>query len=165
MATQKNTPEDRTPFGLLREAGIHHVVGYQVAQASIATMRIFERRVGSGFKLRPVEFTILALVDENPGLSAKQLSEALAIAPPNMAVWIEKLERRGLIERERSTMDRRAQHIRATAAGEQLSRESVRTVLSEERKALATLSPAEWAMLVELLHKVALCREGAAPVS
>lgn len=158
MNSKNPAARDQTPYGRLTEAGLHGILGYQLAQAAITTTRVFSERVGQPSELRPVEFTILTLVHENPGVSARQLADALAVTPPNITMWIDKLERRGLIERERSTTDRRAQHIRTTPAGTTLARQSVERLLEGEQAALAALSPAERAMLIELLHKVARCR-------
>jgi DNA-binding MarR family transcriptional regulator len=81
------------------------------------------------------------------------------VTPPNITVWIDRLEKRGLVKRERSSTDARAQHIRATMAGAALARKSVSRLLEGEGEVLTTLSAAERAMLVELLHKVARCRK------
>ncbi|MFT3817549.1 MAG: MarR family transcriptional regulator [Rubrivivax sp.] len=158
MRAKPNAPHDRTPLGRLEEVGMHAILGYQLAQATIVTTRVFTEEIGEPFELRPVEFTILALVDGNPGVSARQLADALAVTPPNITMWIDKLEKRGYVERERSSTDRRAQHIRATGKGAALARKAVRLAVEGEQQALSALSPAERAMLVELLHKVALCR-------
>ncbi len=149
----------QTPLGRLGEGGMHAIVGYQLAQATIVTTSVFTEGIGAAFDLRPVEFTILALVDGNPDVSARQLADALAVTPPNITMWIDKLETRGFVERERSTTDRRAQHIRATSEGAALARKAVQLAIEREQEALGALSPAERAMLVELLHKVALCRK------
>jgi DNA-binding MarR family transcriptional regulator len=153
----KSAPTDRelTPFGRLEEAGLHQILGYQLAQATIVTTQVYMDEVGTPFELRPFEFTGLSLVDENPGVSAKQLARALAVTPPNITMWIDRLEQRALIERERSSIDRRAQHIRATPAGAKLARKAVALLIAGEQQALSTLSSAERAMLVELLHKAA----------
>lgn len=155
MSNKSGADRELTPFGRLEESGLHQILGYQLAQATIATTQVFMAEVGQVFDLRPVEFTILSLVDENPGVSAKQLARALAVTPPNITMWIDRLEQRGLIERERSRVDRRAQHIRATDSGAALSRKAVAQVIAGEQRALSMLSPAERAMLVELLHKAA----------
>ncbi len=157
---KQNAPAstDMTPAGKLVEAGLHHILGYQLAQAAIASTGVFGREVGQPFELRPVEFTILALIDENPGVSAKQLSRALALAAPNITVWIDRLERRQLIARERSVVDRRAQHIRTTAKGAALARKAVQRIVDGERQSFDALTAAEHAMLIELLHKAAACR-------
>lgn len=161
MPRTKSPPpaaSDMTPVGRLVEAGLHRILGYQLAQAAIAATGVFAREVGQPFELRPVEFTILSLIDENPGVSAKQLARALALAAPNITVWIDKLERRELIERERSAVDRRAQHIRTTAKGAALARNAAQRLIDGERQSFDALSPAETAMLIELLHKAATCR-------
>lgn len=160
MSSRKASVEiDRTPLGRLAEAGLHDIVGYQLAQAAIAGHQVFAHQVGEAFGLRPVEFTILALVDKNPGVSAKQLAQALAVTPPNITMWMDKLEGRGLVERERSTTDRRAQHIRTTAQGSALAQKSVQLLIEGEAETFAVLSRAERALLLELLHKVACCRK------
>lgn len=159
MNAKPANARDLTPFGKLAETGVHQILGYQLAQATITTNRVFSTQAGQPFDLRPVEFTILTLVQDNPGVSAKQLARALALAPPNITVWMERLESRGLVERERSTSDRRSQHIRTTAAGATLARDVARRIVEGEDLALAGLSAAERAMLVELLHKVARSRQ------
>ncbi len=162
-AAKKPTPDlDMTPLGRLVETGLHDIVGYQLAQAAIAGHQVFMRQVGEPFELRPVEFTILALIEKNPGVSAKQLAQALAVTPPNITMWMDKLEGRGLVERERSTTDRRAQHIRTTPAGSTLARKSVELLVGGETESFAVLSRAERALLLELLHKVARCRKAPA---
>lgn len=151
-------PADTTPLGNLGEARMHDVIGYQVAQASIATLGWFERLVGLPMALRPVEYTMLTLIHDNPGVTGARLARALAVTAPNIVTWVSRLEERGLVKRESSATDRRAQSLRTTAAGAKLAGEATRRLLEGEREAFAHLSNAERAMLVELLHKVALRR-------
>jgi DNA-binding MarR family transcriptional regulator len=151
--------DDRTPLARLHEGSAHGIVGYQMAQAAIVTNQVFDEQVGhqrSG--LRRVEFTILALVQGNRDVTARQLARALAVTPPNIAIWLDRLESRGLVTRERSASDARMQHVRLTTRGVALVDRSVQALLEGERIALEALSAAERAMLVELLHKVALSR-------
>lgn len=150
--------DERTPLARLSEGGAHAIVGYQLAQAAIVTNQVFDERVGQRGGLRRVEFTILALVQGNPDVTARQLARALAVTPPNIAIWLDKLESRGLVARERSTSDARMQHVRLTPRGKTLVERSVQALLEGESDALAVLSAAERAMLVELLHKVAMAR-------
>lgn len=154
-------PPDLTPLARLSEAALHGVVGYQLAQATIVTTQVFESAVGETRGLRPVEFTLLALVHANPDVTARQLARGLAVTPPNIAAWLDKLESRGLVHRSRSLADARQQHIRTTATGAKLAIASTQSLLAGEEAALAALSNAERAMLVELLHKVALTRKRA----
>lgn len=155
-------PADHTPQSRLTEGCVHPIVGYQLAQAAVATTQVFMQQVGRPLKLRPVEFTILALVRDNPDATARQIARALAMTPPNVALWLEKLESRGLVTRTRSERDARMQHIRATAAGAALALKAAARLIEGERAALSALSAAEHALLVELLHKIALGRKLAA---
>ncbi len=160
MTRKPTVPDaDRTPLAMLAEAGVHAIVGYQLAQAAIVTDQVFDERVGRHGGLRKVEFTILALVQGNPDVTARQLARALAVTPPNIAIWLDKLESRGLVARTRSESDARMQHIRITRAGATLVDRSVQLLLEGEQSALATLSAAERAMLIELLHKIAMSRK------
>lgn len=152
-------PPDRTPLARIAESQLHGVVGYQLAQASIVTTQIFNHEVGGPLDLRTVEYTVLALVHANPGVTARQLSRGLSVAPPNIAVWLDRLQARGLVERSRSETDARVQHLQATAKGAALAKQATRRLRDGETAALAALSAAERAMLVELLHKVALTRK------
>jgi DNA-binding MarR family transcriptional regulator len=154
-------PADHTPQSRLTEGCVHPIVGYQLAQATVATTQVFMQHVGRPLKLRPVEFTILALVRDNPDATARQIARALAMTPPNVALWLEKLESRGLVTRTRSERDARMQHIRATATGAALALKAAARLVDGERAALSALSAAEHAMLVELLHKLALGRRQA----
>jgi len=159
MKTKRAVEDEFTPGARLVEASLRRIIGYQLAQAAIVTSQIFGREVADAHELRPVEFTVLTLVDENPGVSARALAGALGVTPPNIAMWLDRLESRDLVERERSRTDRRAQHIRVTAKGAMLTRKAGRAVLAGEEATLSSLSHAERAMLAELLHKVALCRQ------
>ena len=160
MTTRKTviSAAERTPQARLTEARMHAIVGYQLAQAAILTNQVFDERVGRRGGLRRVEFTILALIQGNPDVTARQLARALDVTPPNIATWIDRLESRGLVVRNRSDSDARVQHIRVTRAGSALVDSSVQQLLEGEQAALSSLSTAERAMLVELLHKVALSR-------
>jgi len=149
---------ERTPLAQLTEAAIHPVLGYQLAQAGIVATQVFEERVGRAGGLHRVEFTILALVQGNPDVTARQLARVLAVTPANVAIWLDRLESRALVVRRRSESDARVQHIRISKAGSALVDRSVAQVLEGEQAALAVLSAAERALLIELLHKVALAR-------
>ncbi len=149
---------ERTPLARLSEGRLRGIVGYQLAQASLATHQVFESLVGQADKLRRVEFSLLALIDANPGVTARQLAKALAVTPPNVAVMLDRLDERGLLLRERGTADARLQHLTLTAAGGALVSRAARALQEGEAASLHGLSSAERAMLAELLHKAAQSR-------
>jgi DNA-binding MarR family transcriptional regulator len=147
-----------TPAGNLQESGLHDVLGYQLAQASIVTDSLFAQHVGEPCDLRPVEYTLLTLIAENPGGSLVRLARALAVTAPNVTAWVDRLEERGLVQRNQNTSDRRSQMLQATSKGAKLVRQATQRIVQAERDALGALSAAEKAILLELLHKVACAR-------
>jgi DNA-binding MarR family transcriptional regulator len=119
--------------------------------------KTFARHLGP-LDLKAVEFSVLVLVASNPGLNQKQLGAALDLSAPNLAVILDKLAARGLLERTRSTVDRRSQQLQLTAAGLDLATRAQAISQSMESDALRVLSAAERALLIELLFKVAQVR-------
>jgi DNA-binding MarR family transcriptional regulator len=147
-----------TPQGGLEERGIHDLLGYQLAQATIVTDAVFERVVSGPLGLRPVEFTILQLVKENSGVTPSKLAKALAMTAPAITTWLDRMAQRGTLLRERSSTDRRAQSLHVTPEGEQLVSQALALLLQTERALLEGLSEGERQILLELLHKVACAR-------
>lgn len=158
MPTKRSKSAESTPAGQLEEARLHYVLGYQLAQASIVTNGLFAQVIGEPLALRPVEYTLLTLIAENQGGSHARLARALAVSSPNITMWIDKLETRGLVQRRQSDSDRRLQVLHATPQGLALAREATKRILQAERDALPGLTPGERLMLAELLHKVACAR-------
>jgi DNA-binding MarR family transcriptional regulator len=66
--------------------------------------------------------TLLWLVKRSPGLSLAELAVEEGISPPAMSGHIDRLERAGLLARERSSDDRRRVGLRLTDEGERLLR-------------------------------------------
>jgi DNA-binding MarR family transcriptional regulator len=158
MRSKATARTDATPAGDLAEAHLQRVLGYRLAQATIATTAVYMQAVGEPFELRPVEFTMLALINQNPGGSPAQLAKALAVTAPNVTMWIDRLEQQGWVVRERDETDKRALKLRLTTRGATIVGKATEQVLAGEERAFATLSAGERTILIELLHKVACAR-------
>lgn len=159
MPQRRSARADHTPAGNLEEARLQSVLGYQLAQAAIVTNGVFTAHAGKPFGLRPVEYTVLTLIAENPGGSLARLARALAVTAPNITVMVDRLEARGLVARGQNAEDRRSQVLHTTAKGADLVRKATDRILDAEKLALP-LTAGERAMLLELLHKVACARPG-----
>lgn len=137
----------------LNTSGLTHLVGYASTRASIQLRKTFARHMGS-LQLKVVDYSILVLVAANPSLNQKQLGAALDLSAPNLAVLLDKLAERGLLERVRSTVDRRSHHLHLTPAGRELTAQAKAIAATMENDALRMLTSAERALLIELLLKV-----------
>ena len=87
--------------------------------------------------------TLLWLVKRRPGLSLAELAGEEGISPPALSGHVDRLERAGLIERLRSTDDRRRVGLRLTDEGARMLRRvrARRTTWLADR--LSALEPAE----------------------
>jgi DNA-binding MarR family transcriptional regulator len=134
---------------------LQHLLGYALAQARVATNRAFFASVGESLQLRPVEFSLLVLLLSNEDANQRELLEALNLNAPNLTNLINKLQERGLVTRERSTTDRRAQQVQLTDDGRALALQAHDLSTRMESDIRARFSAAEWAMLLELLQRAA----------
>jgi len=87
--------------------------------------------------------TLLWLVKRSPGLSLAELAAEEGISPPALSGHVDRLERAGLLERVRSSEDRRRVGLRLTEDGARLLRRirARRTTWLTER--LRALDPTE----------------------
>jgi DNA-binding MarR family transcriptional regulator len=147
----------------LQEGRLGDLVGYRVAQAHATTSALLARTGGS-LDLRQAEFTLLCLIGANPGVASTELASHVGVTKPNIAMWMDRIEHRGLVSRMRSDRDKRSQCIELTALGRQLSDLCLRAMAEQEAHAVGTvLSPAERLLLLELLQKVRRAGLGGLP--
>ncbi len=156
------TPSGAHPAATLDDRAMQQLIGYRLTLAEVASRRVFQRHVGTPFKLRPVEFTILVLLLENGRATPKQLALTLGMPPSNITVLVDRLAERGLVQRQRSDTDGRALNLLLTDTGGDLAQRAQRASAGMEAGLLSALSAGERAMLAELLHKL-VCSTDPAP--
>jgi len=152
-------PPVEPPPGGLDQTRLMHLAGYAASRAAIVLRKAFARHMAP-LDLKVVEFTIGVLVASNTEVNQKQLCQALDVSAPNMAVTLDRMAERGWIERVRSTQDRRNQIIHLTPVGRELVQRAEKISATMEQGTLRMLSPAERAMLIELMLKVGLGKPG-----
>ncbi len=160
--TRTSTPIDRalaeTPRGHLLELDLRQLIGYQVAQASIVTLRVFDEVVGKSLGLRTVDYTALALIRANGAVTPAVLAKALNLSPSYITLALGKLESLSLVKREANIDDKRSQRLHVTPKGDALAVRMTEELIAAERATFDTLTSVEQAMLAELLHKLGLSR-------
>ena len=144
--------------GGLDHGRLMRLLGYNLAQATIPSFKVYEREIGQPLKLRQVEFSILVLLASNADVTQKKLSLALNVPAPNLTVILDRMQQRELLERTRSTTDRRVQYVSLARKGSALLRRAEGAAANMEKDLLRHLSSAEQGILFELLKKVAVHR-------
>lgn len=140
--------------GGLDHGRLARLLGYHLARARVPGDQVFHEHIGRHFQLRPVEFTVVALLAANEQVTSTRLCRALHVSAPNMTVLLDRLEERGLVRRVRSESDRRVQFIELTRQGAALAKKADARAEAMEREWLEPLSERERVTLFRLLAKI-----------
>src|SRR3954467_3211028 len=131
------------------------LLGYVLKRAQLKVFEDFLRCVAP-LQLTPAQFSVLLLLDGNPGRNQTEIANTLGILRPNFVSLLDSLETRDLCTRVRSANDRRSHILVLTDKG--------RAVLARAKKLVATkhearlnqlLGPANRVALLEMLSKIA----------
>ncbi|WP_395650327.1 MarR family winged helix-turn-helix transcriptional regulator [Brevundimonas sp.] len=123
-------------------AGLPDSVGFMLRLAQVAAFRGVMAAL-KPFDLRVSDFSILLIIEANPGLKQQAVGEALSIKRANLVSMIDALEKRGLIIRTVPKTDKRSYALSLTDAGR---------ALMVDAKAAEQASQHELAMLVGENH-------------
>jgi DNA-binding MarR family transcriptional regulator len=150
---QPAEPPDETQAVQLGE--LSDLLGYVLKRAQLKVFEDFLRCVAS-LQLTPAQFSVLLLLDRNPGRNQTEIANTLGILRPNFVAMLDNLESRDLCTRMRSANDRRSHILLLTDKG--------RAVLTRAKKLVATkhearlnelLGPAGRETLLSMLTRIA----------
>ncbi|MFN5882565.1 MAG: MarR family winged helix-turn-helix transcriptional regulator [Burkholderiales bacterium] len=94
-------------------------VGYTIRRAQMAVFQNIYECFGER-SITLVQFSVLAVAADNPGVTQSELAEVLAVERPRMVPIINKLEELGLAQRIVSEQDKRNRKIALTPKGKSL---------------------------------------------
>lgn len=159
-ATRPARPQ-RPPadYGLLPE-----LAGYGLRRTQLAVFQHFARTMHEAMgadRISPGEFGVLVLIEANAGINQTALAEAVGADRSTMVPILDRLEKRGLIERRAVPGDRRAYALALGEVGRRRMEEFRATVRAHEQRIAASLSAAERATLLDLLDRLRKAAETA----
>jgi DNA-binding MarR family transcriptional regulator len=129
-------------------------VGYLVRRAQVTIFqRFFE--LFEEADIRPVQYSILTVIESNPGLSQTHLAAALGIRKTNLVGLIDELEARGLARRKPTETDRRSHALFLTPKGTRFISGLHRLDASLNHRISRTMSAAERRRFCEILRQIA----------
>jgi DNA-binding MarR family transcriptional regulator len=129
-------------------------LGYQIRQAQSAIFRDLARATRP-LGVTPGEFSLLATLQRNPGLSSMRLARAYQLDKTSLSLALKRLAARGLIESNRNEDDRRYHALQLTPAGRDVLRRATRRIEAQERAMDAVLEPGERKLLLDRLRRIA----------
>ncbi|MFE3191217.1 MarR family winged helix-turn-helix transcriptional regulator [Nocardia sp. NPDC059240] len=106
--------------------------------------------------LKPAQHGCLRILEANDGQSQQQLCEALGIHRNVMVGLVDDLEKRGLVERRRHPVDRRAHAVHLLPTGREMIARTTELQRGLDVELLAPLDPADRSVLVAMLQRAAV---------
>jgi DNA-binding MarR family transcriptional regulator len=123
------------------------------------TSRVFFAR----WDLSPSQFNVLNLLHDHPdGLSQSELGRQLIMHRSNVTGLVDRLLKRGLVERRDVAADRRAYRVLLTAEGRNVLRQILPKYYQEAVRVWDGITPGRISTLLEDLREVAARAEQAA---
>ena len=139
----------------LQMGELSELLGYSLKRAQLRIFEDFLRCVAP-LQLTPAQFSVLLLLDKNPGRNQTEIANTLGILRPNFVAMLDGLESRDLCARIRSANDRRSHILALTEKGRAVLARAKKLVASKHEARLnELLGPANRAALLEMLATIA----------
>jgi DNA-binding MarR family transcriptional regulator len=152
----ESPPATKPASEALDQSKLFGLVGYNLRHAYVLNVIPFFRKRMAKYHLKPVEYTILALVKANPNVNQKRLSQAINVSPPNLATLLDRLQTRKLLTRQRNPLDKRSQTLVLTPEGLRTCSKAEKTIEEMDLDATTALTETERLELLRLLQKMAI---------
>ncbi|MCK8787828.1 MarR family transcriptional regulator [Roseomonas sp. NAR14] len=107
-----------------------------------------------GFDITPVQYGVLTTLSLLPGSDQNTLAQEVGLDRTNVADVLVRLERRGLVRRQRGEADRRTVLAWLTADGEALLKAMYAVMRRSQERLLAPLAPAEREQFLGMLLRL-----------
>lgn len=125
--------------------------GHYIRRLQQIAVAIFLQET-EAFGVTPVQFAALQAVHNTPGVDQRTLARTIGFDTSTTAGVIDRLEARGLLQRNASPEDRRVRLLTLTDDGEALLAQVVPAMQRAQVRMLDPLNPAERAEFMRLLH-------------
>ena len=139
---------NKLDFGILTE-----LVGYHVRLAQVAIFRDFAANLRE-LDITPTQFGTMVIIGANPGIKQTDLAQAIQLDRSSIVPLIDRLEKGGLVTRERLHSDRRINALKLTPAGSRFLEKLVPLVHDHDQGILGKLDKKEQNQLINLLNKI-----------
>jgi MarR family transcriptional regulator, 2-MHQ and catechol-resistance regulon repressor len=106
------------------------------------------------FDLTPSQFDIIATLGNTDGMTCKTLGEKTLITKGTMTGVLDRLDKKGLIERGKNLDDKRCQFVRLTAQGNAVFQEVFPQVVQHGKTLFSQYAEADFAAIERELGKL-----------
>src|SRR5258706_11669085 len=153
--SRKEAGEAATEIPAVQLGELSEHLGYALKRAQLKIFEDFLRCVAT-LQLTPAQFSVMMLLEKNPGRNQTEIANTLGILRPNFVAMLDSLESRDLCARSRSTNDRRSHILVLTDKGRAvLARAKKLVAAKHEARLNELLGPANRAALLSMLATIA----------
>ncbi len=135
-------------------------LGFKLRRLQMNLSRNFAVAV-AGHGLRSGQFSSLAIIGANPGISQNEVSRETGLDKSATVMIVDDLESRGWAVRKRSEQDRRRHSLFITPKGQKVLNELVAEMHKAEAPAFQFLTDIEKSIFFSLLDKIVGAFDGA----
>ncbi|UVO34056.1 MarR family transcriptional regulator [Bradyrhizobium arachidis] len=107
------TPVRAKPLAL---GDLSQLLGYSIRRAQLWIFKEFSRQLAA-FEMSPAQFSVLCVIDANPGVNQLAVAQLLSIERAGLGRLVDHLEGRGLVRRTASAINRRYYVLYLTETG------------------------------------------------
>lgn len=132
-------------------AGLDELPGHYIRRLQQIAVAVFLQET-EAHGLTPVQFAALHTVGHMPGIDQRTLAGRVGLDTSTVAGVIDRLEARGLIERQASPADRRVRLLALTREGSKALQAVEPDMLKAQERILAPLRKAERAEFMRMLR-------------
>jgi len=150
---KKTSAEESSPARQMQFGALGDSLGYALRRAQLAATAEFLEAMKE-VDLRPTQFSVLILINENPGVRQSEVCAALGLQKANFVPLLNELERRGLAERRPGIPDRRASALYLTDHGSAVLQRALQLHAEWEDRVAARLGPKGREQLLGLLREL-----------
>lgn len=129
------------------------LIGYVLRRAQLCVFKDFNDTCGEA-DVRPAIFSILTIIDRNPGARQGEVGAVLGIKRSNIVALLNEMEERGLAERRPHASDRRSHALFLTDAGDALLRRLDGLVEKHEKRFVDAVGEDGRDQLIDLLGNI-----------
>lgn len=100
------------------------------------------------------QYTVLNALMENEGFSLSEVGRRVALDKPAVTGLVDRLEKSGLVERRRTSADRRVIQLFLTERGRELAGETEQVGVRVDEELVSVLSESELGHLRQMLNRI-----------
>jgi DNA-binding MarR family transcriptional regulator len=133
-----------------REPRLDELPGHYIRRLQQMAVAVFAEETAA-FGITPVQYAAMQAVHDQPGMDQRSLSRNIGFDTSTIGGVIDRLENRGLVQRNASAEDRRVRLLTLTDDGEALLKEVQPAMLRAQVRMLAPLSETDRRRFMKML--------------